>query len=237
VIPAQDPNVPDPMRRHGPLPFALALALCLAWPAPRAFAERADRDKPTNVEADRATYDDLKQVTVFTGNVVLTKGTIMIRGDRLVLRQDPDGFQFGTATGRPATFRQKRDGVEQWIDGQGEELEYDGRDETVRLVRQAKMRRTEGSRVVDDIEGALIVYDSRTEQFNVEGGAATGPGTSGGGRVRVTIQPRTPESAAPAATPTAPGAAAPGAAAGVPLKPAPRLAAPRPVAPAPGDKR
>lgn len=218
------------------------IALILSTVVPSALAERADRDKPTNVEADRGQYDDQKQISVFTGNVVLTKGTIVIRGDRLVLRQDPEGNQYGTASGKPATFRQKRDGVDQWVDGQAEELEYDGKTETVRLVRKAKMRRTEGSRTVDDIEGALIVYDSRTEQFDVEGGTGTGPAAAGTGRVRVTIQPRTAD-AVPAGAGADGGArpGATGAAPGAPLQPAQRLASPRQTtpapAPAPADKR
>ncbi|HVL56085.1 MAG TPA: lipopolysaccharide transport periplasmic protein LptA, partial [Burkholderiaceae bacterium] len=93
------------------LALALAAAIAAALGAPPAAAERADREQPTRIESDRMLYDDAKQTNVFTGNVVLTKGTIRIRGDRLVLRQDPEGFQYGTATGRPASFRQRRDGT------------------------------------------------------------------------------------------------------------------------------
>ena len=57
-----------------------------------AFAEKADREKPMNVEADALRHDDLAQTSVFTGNVVLTKGTILIRGTRLEVRQDADGY-------------------------------------------------------------------------------------------------------------------------------------------------
>jgi lipopolysaccharide export system protein LptA len=187
-------------------------------------AETADRYKPTHVEADRMQYDDLKQVNVFTGTVVLTKGTITIRGDRLVLQQDPEGYQYGTAIGRQASFRQKRDGVDEWIEGYGEEIRYDGKADTVRLTGRAKVRRLEGSRVADEIDGAVILYDSRTEQFSVEGSPTAGaPAAAGSGRVRVTIQPRLGESAA--ATPGSP----PAPATGGPLRPAP--AAPRPPEP------
>jgi len=168
------------------VPSALLWALLAGAPA---LAERDDRYKPTNVEADRMNYDDLKQVNVFTGSVVLTKGTITLRADRLVLRQDPEGYQHATAEGGPASFRQKRDGLDEWVEGYGEDVEYDGRAETLRLVGKARVRRLEGTRVVDDIEGAVIVYDSRTEQFSVDGGSASGPAASSG-RVKVVIQPR-----------------------------------------------
>lgn len=175
-------------RRAWRLAACGALALSLGLPAVR--AERADRYKPTHVESDRMHYDDLKQVNVFTGAVVLTKGTITIRGDRMVLRQDPEGYQYGTTTGRLASFRQKRDGVDEWIEGHAEEIHYDGKAETVRLTGRAKVRRLEGARPGDEIEGAVIVYDSRTEQFSVDGSgqASTAPGP--GGRVKVVIQPR-----------------------------------------------
>jgi lipopolysaccharide export system protein LptA len=87
-------------------PFLLtaALALCLLGPL-AANAEKADRDKPMNVEADALRYDDLRQVSVFTGRVVLTKGTILIRGARLEVRQDADGFQYGIVTAEPGARR------------------------------------------------------------------------------------------------------------------------------------
>jgi lipopolysaccharide export system protein LptA len=199
---------------RSPGPIRALAAMIVAIACGHASAERADRYQPTQIEADRMEYDDQGQVNVFTGNVVLTRGTIMIRGDRMVLRQDPEGFQYGTTTGKPATFRQKRDGVEEWIEGHGQELQYDGRNETVRLIRDARVRRTEGSRVADEIEGGLIVYDTRTERFVAEGGATP----TATGRVRVTIQPRVAEPA-PAA-----GARPP---AGAPLQPAQRLTSPR----------
>lgn len=157
-----------------------------------AQAERADRYRPTQVEADRMQYDDLKQVNTFTGSVVLTKGTLLLRGDKLVLQQDAEGFQYGTSNGRPATFRQKREGVDEWIDGWGEEIYYDGKTERVRLSGRAKVRRLEGTRVVDEIDGAVIIYDSRTERYEVESGSGQA-GAPAGGRVKVVIQPRLTE--------------------------------------------
>ena len=217
----------DPMPRRFRAPSAalavarLAVLACLALAAP-AQAEKADRDKPLNIEADRMQYDDLKQVSTFTGRVVLTKGTIEIRADRLTVRQDAEGWQYGTAWGELATFRQKRDAVDEWIEGRAKRLDYDGRLETVRLQQQATMQRTDGSRVLEEIHGSDILYESRTEFFTVEGGAGTtGTGATAAnpsGRVRMVIQPRTSAGGQAPAAPTAP--AAPPAS----LKPAERLA-------------
>jgi len=183
-------------------PLARSVALCAVLACAPALAERADRYKPTRVEADRMQYDDLKQINVFDGSVVLTKGTITLRADRLVLVQDPEGYQRGTATGKLAAFRQKRDGLDEWVEGHAEEIIYDGKTETVRLTGRARVLRLDGSQVADQIDGARIVYDSRTEQFLVDGSHAG----SGSGRVRVIIQPRLEDPAAAPDAPTGTGA-------------------------------
>lgn len=183
---------------------ALALAACLALAASGpSRAERADRAKPINIEADTLRYDDLRQVSVFTGNVVLTKGTILLRADRLELRQDAEGFQYGQANGNPASFRQKRDGVDQYVEGYGQQIEYDGRNETVKFQNKAQLRRLERDRPADEIHGNVIVYDSRTEYFTVEsGGTKNATAANPGGRVRVVIQPKAADGAeAPAPKP------------------------------------
>jgi lipopolysaccharide export system protein LptA len=97
-------------------------------------AEKADRDKPMNIEADALRYDEVKQLSIFTGQVVLTKGTILIRGARLEVRQDPEGNQYGVVTAEPgkrAFFKQKREGLDETIEGEGETFDYDSRQDTV----------------------------------------------------------------------------------------------------------
>ncbi|GAA4407059.1 lipopolysaccharide transport periplasmic protein LptA [Quisquiliibacterium transsilvanicum] len=186
------------------LPLA-AIALISGLAGQPALAERADRDKPVNIEADSMQYDDAKQVNVFTGSVTLTKGTILIRADRLVLRQDAAGNQYGTAHGNPASFRQKRDGVEQFIVGTGQQITYDGKAETVRFEQRATLKRLERERVTDEVHGNLIVYDSRSEFFDVRsGGASAATPENPGGRVRVVIQPKQAAPAEPAPTPLTP---------------------------------
>ncbi len=198
--------------RAGAAALACAVALACTLGVPAARAEKADRNKPINVEADRMEYDDLQQRNLFTGRVTLTKGTMTITADRLLLRQDAEGYQYATATGRPATFRQKRDGPgEQYVEGFGLELDYDGKNEIVTFKRNARLRRLDRERVTDDVQGNVIVYRSLTEQYTVEGGgSATGENPTG--RVRVVIQPKNapPEPAAP-----------------VPLQPAGTLGGPR----------
>jgi lipopolysaccharide export system protein LptA len=178
--------------------FALA-----AWAFPAA-AEKADKDKPMNIEADALRYDDLKQTSVFTGKVVVTKGTLVIRGARMDVRQDPEGYQYGVVTAEPgklAFYRQKRDGVDEWVEGEGETIEYDGKVDRVKFVKRAELRRFRGAQLSDEMTGSVITYDNGTDVFTVDGGP---PGPApGGGRVRAMLAPR-PDASAPAAAPAAP---------------------------------
>src|SRR5689334_24121206 len=129
-------------------PTVLAALLALGAAAPGLLhAEKADRDKPMNIEADALRYDDLRQTSVFTGRVVGTKGTIVIRGARVEVRQDPEGYQFGTVVAEPgklAYWRQKREGLDEFIEGEGETIEYDGRADRVKFIGRAEMRRLRG---------------------------------------------------------------------------------------------
>lgn len=170
--------------------WVAVLALALAAPA---WGEKADRRQPLVVEADRpGTIDLQQQVVVFNGNVVVTQGTLTIRADRLEVRENPDGTRQAYATGKPATFRQKRDGVDETIEGSGERIEYDGRADTLKLVGNASIRRLRGDSPADVISGAVIVYDNTSEVFNVVGSAPGVAPSNSGGRVRAVLVPRDP---------------------------------------------
>lgn len=165
---------------------ALALSGSAVW------AEKADRNKPMNVESDALRYDDLKQTSVFTGRVVLTKGSILIRGGRIDVRQDAEGFQYGTVTAEPgklAFFRQKREGLDEYIEGEGETLEYDGRADTVKFMNKAQLRRFRGASLNDEMTGAVILYNNSTDVFSIDGAVAKGSAGTAGGRVRAMLTP------------------------------------------------
>ncbi len=208
---------------------AALLTACLALPV---HAERADRLKPLTIQADQDGQIDLqKQVIVFGGNVVVTKGTMVIRANRIEVRQTPSGYDtavaFG-APGKPATFRQKREGVDEYMDGEAEQLEYDGKADVIKFINNASLRRLRGATLADEITGNLITYDSTTEVLRVSGGAPASAANPDG-RVRAVLTPREGSEAA------AEMAAAASAAAAAPLRRAPALGASAPAG-KPGDK-
>ena len=167
-----------------------ALLLCL-WitlslvATPWAHAEKADRDKPINLEADTATVDDARKISIYEGNVILTQGTLQIRANKLVVTEDAEGFQLGTAYGNPASFRQKREGYDEYIEGYALRIEYDQKKDLVQLFSQARMKR--GG---DEARGSYISYDGKTEFFQVLGGKETATANNPRGRVRTVIQPK-----------------------------------------------
>ena len=163
----------------GLLLFSLASVLAGITPL---RAEKADREKPTTIDADRLSHDDQKQITTFTGNVVLTKGTLIMRGDRMELWQDSAGNTFGTMIGNPARFRQKRDGVNEFMEGESRRLDYNGKDEIVTLSQNALLRRLEGDLLKDQVAGDVLTYNNITEQYQVES-------NQGQPRSRMTLMP------------------------------------------------
>lgn len=187
---------------------ALVRATLLLGLAVPAWAERADRDKPMNIEADALRYEDQKQLSTFTGKVLVTKGTIVMRGARLEVRQDSAGNQFGTLSaeaGKRAFFRQKREGVNEFIEGEADSITYDGKSDIVRFVRRAEMRRLAGTTLQDQVTGDVIVYNNRTEVYTVDGAPHEAGAPAGNGRVRAVLAPRNAASQpAPAALPLQP---------------------------------
>lgn len=165
---------------------AIVVAAVLATVTP-AHAEKSDRDKPIQLEADHVTVDDAKQISIFTGNVVLTQGSMIIRGDRLEVRQDKNGFSQGTTWGNLAYIRQKREGMDEYVEGWAERIEYDGRADKVQMFNRAILKRGD-----DEVRGTYISYDVTTEFFQVDGGSTkTAKGATGGdGRVRAVINPK-----------------------------------------------
>lgn len=180
---------------NAPLALLASTLLALAGLSAPAFAEKADRTQPVNIEADRLTVDDRNKVHIFEGGVVLTQGTLQIKGDKLVVTQDAAGFQNGVATasgGRLATFRQKRDGTNEYVEGEAERIEYDSRSEQARLFNRARV--VSGG---DEVRGHYIEYDAITENYlatNAPG--SRGAAAAGDGRVRAVIQPKSEGKAA-----------------------------------------
>jgi lipopolysaccharide export system protein LptA len=193
-----------------PKPAVLALVVLLLGVCCQAptWAEKADRSKPMSIEADQPGSVDLqRQVVIFNGNVDISQGTMQLKAERVELRERPDGYREAKAIGSaaaPASFRQKRDGVDETVEGVAERIEFDARTDTLRLVGNAQVRRLRAGVLADEISGSLITWDNTSELFNVTGGAPTPANPTG--RVRAVFAPAE-DKAASAASPTTPSTA------------------------------
>ncbi|WP_353238505.1 lipopolysaccharide transport periplasmic protein LptA [Limnohabitans sp.] len=184
-------------------PILAFLALCaslLAWPC---LAEKADRDKPMQIEADSMRHDEAKLLTQFTGKVVATKGTLILRAARMEVQQDSQGRQVAKLWAAPSGrvfFRQKREGLNEYTEGEAEEVTYDNQSDVVTLTRRSEMRILRGTEVANQLQGHSIVFNNITEVITVDGQ----PSQSAERRVRATLVPRvkTPDTAPPVMAPT-----------------------------------
>jgi lipopolysaccharide export system protein LptA len=180
--------------------FAAALALAALQAQHGARAEKADKNKPTEIESNRMMSDEARRMSIFEGSVVLTKGTLVVHADRLVVHQDADGFQHVSATGNPVRFRQRadsKDGKEgAWIEGEAMRMEIDQRDDKVELFDNARV-----SRDKDVVRGNYIFLDQRSGFYSVTGGADAPQG-----RVRAVLQPTKPQPSPAPAVPSTPAA-------------------------------
>lgn len=172
----------------------LSLILIGLLASTTAWAEKADADKPTNIEANAMAYDDVRQVNTFTGNVVLTRGSLIMKAEKLVVTQDPEGYQSATLyapKGGYATFRQKRDGgPDLWMEGRAaDRIEYDGKTEVAKFFVNAQIKMLDGKNVTDQVDGQFISYDSKAEFYSVNN-TPSGESKPGAGRIRAFIAPR-----------------------------------------------
>jgi lipopolysaccharide export system protein LptA len=167
-------------------------------------SEKADRSRPMVIEADRGGSVDLqRQVVTYSGNVVITQGTMVLRAERIELRELPSGYRAASAIGsadKPASWRQRRDGVDETVEGSAERIEFDGRADTLRFIGNGAVRRLRGGSVADEISAATILWDNTAEVFRVEGGTVTPANPTG--RVRAVLSPRAEAPAGGASTPS-----------------------------------
>ena len=201
---------------------ALLLTLVFALLPSLVAAEKTDREQPINFSGNTGGYNYQTKNGALSGNVIITQGTLSIRADRIDFRQNPDNSLSATAHGNPVTFRQKRDGYDEYYEGYAQRIEYDGSKQLVELFDRALLKRGQ-----DEIRSAYISYNAVTELFKAESreAAATTPATGAAdNRVRGVIQPRSDSALPgkgkePAVAPVPPNPA-------LPLKPAGELAPP-----------
>ena len=182
-------------------PIVLPLLAC-ALACGEVLAERADREKEIVVGADHLTADDANRTSTFEGSVVVTQGTMRITANKVTVKEDAQRHKYYVANGAPVSFRQKRDKVDEWVEGFAERAEFDDRNDILRLFSRAKVKSNQ-----NEISGDFISYDMNRELAEVSGAPPGVTPPANTGRVKVIILPpkKAPEGAGTGGEKAAPG--------------------------------
>ena len=179
----------------------VGMAVSPAWSqsAPPAPVATPAEEPSTQILSNTLHYDEVKKLSTFTGNVIMTRGLLTMTAEKLELREDPEGFQHGTATtdpGKLVQIRQEKPENFEVLEGIGQRADYNGKDEIFDLIGQAVVTRYICGKPFDTISGQQVRYNQKTDVYE----AFSGPqSVNPGGRVRSIAQPRAKIDAAVAA--------------------------------------
>lgn len=171
---------------------AVLLSVCAVLGPAACLALSSDREQPIHIEADRVDIDDVKRISVYSGNVRYTQGSMRLDADKVRIYYDEQrNFLRVKAEGQPARFRQRPDGQAEDMLGEAMEIEYSVTPQRLVLKQRAHIW-NQG----DEFSGEIITYDLAEDRVVAR------RGTEEEGRVQVVIQPRqSPAAAAPEAAP------------------------------------
>src|SRR6202140_2401491 len=158
------PTTPTSSFARAVLPSLCALLCAFVGHVPCALAEKADRDKPINFQGDSLGGNTDTKNSDLIGNVVIPQGTLTIHADRIQFHQNPDNSVSATATGNPVSFREKRDGADDYYEGYAQRVVYDGTKRIVELFDRALLKRTG-----DELRSNYILYNAETNVYKAEG--------------------------------------------------------------------
>ena len=159
----------------------VCLSVILVMGASAAFALKSDEKAPLQIDANQATLDQKQMVSVFTGNVVITKGSLVVHADKGVASQDPAGDRVITLDGSPVTFVQLQDDGKK-IEGQGDHFTYNSKSGLAVLTGRSRVK--EGKNLV---VGDVITYNSLTQVYSASANLGNGVTQKSGGRITVIL--------------------------------------------------
>ena len=162
--------------------FAFLIAVFFSQ---HAISEEADSDKPIEIEADTMLVEETKNTSTYEGDVILTQGTLVINADKLIIREDRQGFQHSTSIGNPTTFKQKMEGSDEYIEGKALRIEYDGHMDKIHLYEEALVKRGD-----DEVWGDYIMYDATSEVAQALSRRDTDGSKEKKGRTKAIIKPK-----------------------------------------------
>ena len=169
--------------------------IALAFHLNSAFALSTDKQQDIEIEADSAEMDDIKGITIYRGDVVVTQGSIKMTGHTMtVYFDDNDDMELVIMQGTPATYRQLPDNSEIYDEAEALQMEYYALKDYVILIDEALVTQ-EGLR----FSGSRIEYDTVLSQVKAKGSTKTAKQKDNkeqkkkDGRVKITIKKKKEE--------------------------------------------
>lgn len=128
----------------------------------------------TIILSDTLHYNDKEKTSVFTGNVVMTRGQMTLRADKLVAHQDPEGNQYGTATmdtaGKLVYVREENPEKFEVLEARGLRAQYNGKTNEIEMIGQAVVTRFICGTAFDKISGERVRYNQKTDIYEAFSG-------------------------------------------------------------------
>ena len=158
-------------------PYLAALLLVLL--PPLAWGLSSDRNQPIQIEADRATLDEDKGISVYEGNVLMMQGTLTLRGNRMTVHILDHQVDRVILEGNPASYSQRLEGETEAQQAEAGRIEYQAGPQRMVLQQDARIWQDE----TEEFSSDRIVVNLRDNTLSAGG---EGPDS----RVRIILQPR-----------------------------------------------
>lgn len=150
-----------------------------------AQAKTTDKEAPVHIEADQLEMRERDNVSIYTGHVKITKGSLKITGDKIVIKNKNGNVHQIRINGNPATFYQLND-LNEVISAESHQMNYQADTGLLELKEKALLLKSQNK-----FSSEHIIYDTlkdivRAGKENSHLAPEEKP------RVKITIYPENP---------------------------------------------
>lgn len=166
--------------KHSMSRLLTTIWVCMLCMSGQAWALESDRDQPIEIESDRAEFHELEGYTIYSGNVRLSQGSILLEAAEISIYFENGEVYKLVATGDRAYYEQLPAENEGKVVAQANTIEYLLQGDLINLVQNASLTQDGAT-----LNGELITYDVRNHLLRANN--HSNQESTESGRVRVTI--------------------------------------------------
>lgn len=162
------------------------MLLSMCWHGQGTFALSTDKEQPIEIEADTGELDDIKNISIYRGNVVVIQGSIRMTGDKMtVYFTENEDIDTIIMEGNPATYRQLPDDSDVYDEAEALTMEYYELRNLIILIDKAWVKDADSILTGDRIE-----YDTLLSQVKAWHDKNKPAGPEKKDRVKLIIKPK-----------------------------------------------